>query len=74
MKRRSRNQSLTSSSERRKKFLIEGVVKRGSNETWIAFRRWISRFVKVTFLAALTAGIYWACTEGFQKFFWRNPP
>lgn len=73
MKRRqSRNKILTSSSERRKKIFLEGVVKRGSNAKWNAFCRVIRCVVKVSLLLAFIGGVVWASTEGYQKFFWRN--
>jgi hypothetical protein len=74
MKRRqSRNRSLTSTSEHRGKIFLEGVVKRGSNAKWTAFRRFARCVTKVSLLAAFCVGAYWASTAGYQKFFWRNP-
>jgi cell division septal protein FtsQ len=72
-RRRSRNKSLTTSRERRKQYFVEGVVKRGSSETWGAFRRWTGHLIKLTFIAALCVGAYYGSTEGFQTYFWRNP-
>ena len=37
-RRRPRNKRLTSDKDHRKKYFVEGVVKRGSNATWIAIR------------------------------------
>ncbi|MEO6788883.1 MAG: FtsQ-type POTRA domain-containing protein [Chthoniobacteraceae bacterium] len=74
MKRKhSRNQRQSSDRERRKKYFVEGVVKRGTSETWIAFCRWTSRLVKVILLAALAGGAYYGATQGWRKFFWQNP-
>jgi len=68
-----RNQRLSSDRERRKKYFVEGVVKRGTSETWIAFCRWTSRLMKVIALAALAGGAYYGATQGWRKFFWQNP-
>ena len=72
-RRRPSNQRLTSDRERRKKYFVSGVVKRGTNETWLGIRRWISRLVKVVALAALAGGLYYGVTQGWRKLFWQNP-
>jgi cell division septal protein FtsQ len=72
-RKRPRNQRLTSDRERRKKYFVDGVVKRGVNESWLAFRRWVWRLVKVCVLAALLGGGYYGATQGWRKFFWQNP-
>lgn len=72
-RRRPSNKRLTSDRERRKKYFVEGVVKRDTNETWLCIRRWISRVVKVILLAAFAGGIYYGTTQGWKKFFWQNP-
>ncbi len=72
-RRRPRNKRLTSDRDQRKKYFVSGVVKRGSNATWIGIRSWISRLVKVTLLAALAGGLYYGATQGWRKFFWANP-
>ena len=72
-RRRPRNKRLTSDKDHRKKYFVEGVVKRGSNETWIAIRSSLSRFVKVILLAALAGGLYYGATQGWRKLFWKNP-
>ena len=72
-RRRPRNKRLTSDRDQRKKYFVTGVVKRGSNATWIGIRSWISRLVKVVALAAIAGGIYYATTQGWRKFFWKNP-
>jgi cell division septal protein FtsQ len=71
--RRPRNKRLTSDRDQRKKYFVSGVVKRGSNATWIGIRSWISRLVKVVMLAALAGGLYYGVTQGWRKFFWQNP-
>ena len=72
-RRRPSNHRMTSSRERRKQYFVEGVVKRGTNETWLAIRGWMWRLVKVLTLAALAGGLYYGGTQGWKKFFWQNP-
>lgn len=72
-RRRPSNKRLTSDRDQRKKYFVDGVVKRGTNETWIAIRTWISRVVKVVLFAAFAGGIYYGATQGWKKFFWQNP-
>lgn len=72
-RKRPSNQRLTSDRDRRKKYFVDGVVKRGTNETWLAFCRWTWRLVKVCALLALLGGIGWGSTVGWKKFFWQNP-
>ena len=70
---RNRNRRLASNREMRKKYFVHGVVKRGTSETWIAFRRWVWRFMKVAALLAFIGGIGYGATVGWKKFFWQNP-
>ena len=72
-KRRPSNHRMTSNRERRKQYFVDGVVKRGTNETWLGIRRWTGRLVKVIVLAALVGGGYYGATQGWKKFFWQNP-
>ncbi len=72
-RRRPANHRMTSNRERRKQYFVEGVVKRGTNERWVAFRGSLWRLVKVLSLAAIVAGIYFGATTGWRKFFWQNP-
>ncbi len=72
-RKRSSNQRLTSTRDRRKQYFVEGVVKRGTNERWSAFCRWTSRVVKVLLVAALVGGAYLGVTHGWRKFFTQNP-
>ena len=72
-RKRPSNQRLTSDRDRRKKYFVDGVVKRGTNETWVAFWRWTWRLVKVCALVALLGGIGYGSTVGWKKFFWQNP-
>jgi cell division septal protein FtsQ len=72
-KRRPSNQRLTSSREQRKKYFVDGIVKRGTNETWAAFRLWFGRVFKVVLLGAIVGGIYYGATQGWKKYFWQNP-
>jgi cell division septal protein FtsQ len=72
-RKRPSNQRLTSDRDRRKKYFVDGVVKRGTNETWLAFWRWTWRLVKVCVVLALLGGIGWGATVGWKKFFWQNP-
>jgi cell division septal protein FtsQ len=72
-RRRPSNKRLTSSRDQRKKYFVDGVVKRGTSETWIGIRSWISRLVKVLALSAVVAGLYYGATQGWRKFFWQNP-
>jgi len=70
---RPRNQRLSSDRERRQKYIIRGVVKRGTNASWRGVCRWTGRLFKVLALAALVGGIYYGATHGWKKFFWQNP-
>lgn len=70
---RKKNQRLTSNRERRKQYFVHGVVKRGTNETWIAFRLWVGRLVKTLVLAALVGGTCYGARLGWKKLFWQNP-
>jgi cell division septal protein FtsQ len=72
-RKRPSNLRLTSSRELRKKYFIEGVVKRGTSETWTSFRRWVWRLVKVAALLAFFGGIGYGATVGWKKLFWKNP-
>ena len=74
MKKRSiQNLKLTSERERRKKYIIKGVIKRGSNPGWESTKHWAGRVFKVLFLAALVAGLCVGATVGYRKLFWENP-
>ena len=73
MKRRPKNHRMTSNRERRKQYFVHGVVKRGTNETWLGIRRWTGRLFKVLALAALAGGGYYGATQGWKKLFWENP-
>ena len=70
---RPRNTRLSSERKRRQQFYVAGVTKRGSNATLLFLRRWTWRLMKLTFFAALGYGIYYGATEGWQRFFWKNP-
>jgi cell division protein FtsQ len=74
MKRRSRskNERLTSEKERRKKYIIKNVVKRGRPATLTRLVRWASRMAKVATVLAMAVGIYWCATTGYRKLFWEN--
>ncbi len=72
-RKRPSNQRLTSDRDRRKKYFVDGVVKRDTNETWVAFCRWTWRLVKVCALLALLGGAGYGATVGWKKFFWQNP-
>ena len=72
-RKRPSNLRLTSNREMRKKYFIEGVVKRDTNETWCAFRHWVWRLVKVCMLLALIGGAGYGATVGWKKLFWQNP-
>ena len=72
-RKRPSNLRLTSNRELRKKYFIEGVVKRDTNETWCAFRRWVWRLVKVCMLLAFIGGAGYGATVGWKKLFWQNP-
>ncbi len=72
-RRRPANHRMTSHRERRKQYFVDGVVKRGTNETWLAVRGWIWRVVKMLTLAAFVGGLYFGATTGWKKFFWQNP-
>ena len=67
------NHRMTSNRDRRKQYFVDGVVKRGTNETWLAVRGWTWRLVKVLTLAAFVGGLYFGATQGWKKFFWQNP-
>ena len=73
MKRRPKNHRMTSNRERRKQYFVDGVVKRGTSETWIGIRRWVGRLFKVVLLAACAGGIFYGAKHGWKKFFWENP-
>ncbi len=74
MKQRSiRNLKLTSERERRKKYIIKGVVKRGSNPGWETTKHWSGRIGKVFAVAVLVAGLTLAATQGYRRLFWENP-
>ena len=70
---RNRNRRLASNREMRKKYFVHGVVKRGTSETWIAFRRWVWRLVKMAVFLALLGGAGYGAMLGWKKFFWQNP-
>lgn len=70
---RPRNQRLSSPRERRKKFLIDGVNKRGRSAAWSGFCRWTGHLLKVLALGAFAAGIYYGSTHGWRKFVSENP-
>lgn len=72
-KRQIENLKLTSERERRKKFIIKGVVKRGSNPGWETTKHWTGRVCKILALAALVAGLCVGATVGYRKLFWENP-
>ena len=72
-RRRPANHRMTSNRERRKQYFVDGVVKRGTNETWLAVRGWTWRLVKMLMLAAFAGGLYYGATQGWKKFFWQNP-
>ena len=72
-RKRPSNLRLTSDRDRRKKYFVDGVVKRGTNETWVAFCRWTWRLVKVCALLALLGGAGYGGMVGWKKFFWQNP-
>jgi cell division septal protein FtsQ len=69
---RSKNERLTSEKERRKKYIIKNVVKRGRAATLTSLAKWASRVAKVALVAAVVAGIYWCATTGYRKLFWEN--
>jgi cell division septal protein FtsQ len=64
---------MTSNRERRKQYFVAGVVKRGTSETWLAFRRWAVRLFRVIVFAASVGGICYGAKQGWKKFFWDNP-
>jgi cell division protein FtsQ len=67
------NVRLSSDRERRKKYLVKGVKKRGTNAAWVGLCSWTSRLVRVLALAALVGALYLGATRGWRKFFWQNP-
>ena len=71
--RRQKNQRLTSERERRKKFCVEGVVKRGSTAAGIKTRRWSLAVFKWAAWTALAAVVVIGCIVGWQRLFWNNP-
>ena len=72
-KRRTTNKKLTTAREHRKKYIIRGVVKRGSNPRIQAAGRSVRRVLKAVFFAALLAGLCYGANEGYRKLFWENP-
>ena len=72
-KRQIENLKLTSERERRKKFIIKGVVKRGSNPGWESTKHWMGRVCKILALSAVVAGLCVGATVGYRKLFWENP-
>ncbi len=74
MKKRSiQNLKLTSERDRRKKYIIKGVIKRGSNAGWETTKHWTGRLAKVLAVVLLVAGLYLAGTQGYRRLFWENP-
>ena len=73
MTKRTTNKKLTTAREHRKKYIIKGVVKRGSNARIQAVGRSARRVLKVLFLVALLAGLCFGASEGYRKLFWENP-
>ena len=71
--RRKKNQRLTSDRERRKKFIIRGVVKRGVNPAWVGVRRWSWNLIRIAALVALAGGVAYGGVQGWLKLFWHNP-
>lgn len=67
------NKRLTSIRKSRKKFLVEGVSKRGSNAKLIGVRRWTWRLAKVAILLALIGGAAYGALRGWDRLFWNNP-
>ena len=68
-----KNKRLTSERERRKKFFVEGVVKRGDTPVKIKTRKWSMRVVKTVAWTALAAAVAAGCIIGWQRLFWNNP-
>lgn len=71
--RRKSNQRLTSERDRRKKYFVEGVVKRGATPAGIKTRRWSLRIAKTVAWTALAAAVVAGCVIGWQRLFWANP-
>ena len=57
----------------RKKYFCDGVVKRGSSESWANFRRSLWRVVKVLVFVAFVGGVCYGATVGWKRLFWQNP-
>lgn len=72
-KRRITNKKLTTAREHRKKYIIKGVVKRGTNPHIQAAGRSAGRLLKVLFVVSLLAGLGIGAKEGYRKLFWENP-
>ncbi len=72
-KRRISNKKLTTAREHRKKYIIKGVVKRGTNPRIQAAGRSAGRLLKVVFVVALLVGLGIGAKEGYRKLFWENP-
>ena len=68
-----KNQRLTSERERRKKFYVEGVVKRGATAAGIKTRRWSLAVFKWAAWTTLAAVVALGCVIGWQRLFWNNP-
>lgn len=74
MKRKTpQNKRLSSDRELRRKYFIQGVVKRGTNQTWVAVRSWVARIFRVAAVLAVIGGIGYAATLGWKKLFWLSP-
>ena len=71
--RRQKNQRLTSERERRKKFYVEGVVKRGSTAAGVKTRRWSLAVFRWAAWTTLAAAVVVGGVIGWQRLFWNNP-
>ncbi len=72
-RKRQSNLRLTSNRDLRKKYFVEGVVKRGTSESWTNFRQSAWRVTKVLVFLAFVGGVCYGAITGWKKLFWQNP-
>lgn len=72
-KRRTTNRKLTSERDQQKKFIIRGVVKRGTNPQLQRASRNVWKVIKTAFKLALLAAVGVGGWIAYDKLFWRNP-
>lgn len=72
-KRRTTNKRLTSDRDQQKKFIIRGVVKRGSNPQLKAAGKNAWKVIKTLFKVAALVAVFYGGWVAYDRLFWRNP-